>query len=83
MDDRHTRVQEEQKAGSDTGHEDLTHALEEVDFERRTLFAKLGELLYPVTKDDETFFLMDPGLYLAISRTEEIRAAYSARLDEE
>lgn len=36
--------------------------------ERDELMRRLGESLYPVTKDDERFYLMVPDLYLAIAR---------------
>lgn len=39
--------------------------------ERARLMRELGELLYPVTKSDERFFLMAPELYLAIARIDE------------
>ena len=52
----------------------LTRALEEANLERQALFAELGAVLYEKTKSDESFFLMAPGLYLAIARVEETRA---------
>lgn len=57
----------------------MSHARGEADSERQALFAQLGELLYPVTKDDERFFLMAPKLYLAIARLDERPSFPSAR----
>lgn len=60
----------------------LMQVLEKAEAERQALFGELGELLYERTKDDESFFLVNPGLYLAIARAEETRALCMRHLDE-
>lgn len=51
-----------------TSVEGSDESSESIASERARLMRELGELLYPVTKSDERFFLMAPELYLAIAR---------------
>ena len=68
MGSEHTQSRTAARPEDETGHSRLTCTPVELDAERHALFAQLGELLYPVTKSDERFFLMAPELYLAIAR---------------
>lgn len=54
-----------------TNVEGSDESSENIASERARLMRELGELLYPVTKSDERFFLMAPELYLAIARIDE------------
>lgn len=71
MGSEHTQSRTAARPEDETGHSRLTCTPVELDAERHALFAQLGELLYPVTKSDERFFLMAPELYLAIARIDE------------
>ena len=68
MGSEHTQSRTAARPEDETGHSRLTCTPVELDAERHALFA---QLLYPVTKSDERFFLMAPELYLAIARIDE------------
>ena len=61
-----------------TNVEEFDASSENIASERARLMRELGELLYPVTKSDERFFLMAPELYLAIARLDKGSSADNA-----